>query len=233
MERSSLLGSDIMFNLSSRGWGEQERKIMARTISIELETQKWCDWKRLRAVPLRASGHKDLICHFKNVVIKVGTLKSTITEKKSPFQGFGFSPPSCSPGESMFVVCPGFSWQLSWQWAWKEFLALLVWRWPLHRAKRYLLYLMDLPETAVTALCLCLKLLSQHCLAFPGRRQPSSSAPCTLCRWVSTVWCSESLRMDSAAGESGKSSTSNWFPLLSKREWEMPVCPTWLILQPN
>lgn len=186
MERSALLGSDIMFNLSSRGWGEQERTIMARTISIELETQKRCDWKRLRAVPLRASGHKDLICHLKNVVIKVGTLKSTITEKKSPFQGFGFSPPSCSPGESMFVVCPGFSWQFSWQWAWKEFLALLVWRWPLHRAKRYLLYLMDLPETAVTALCLCLKLLSQHCLAFPGRRQPSSSAPCTLCRWVST-----------------------------------------------
>lgn len=154
------------------------------TTLIELEAQEWMKW--LRVVPLRVSGHKDFICHFKNIVIKVGTLKSTITEKKSPFQGFSFSPPSCSLGESMFVVCPGFSWQLPWQWAWKEFLALLVWRWPLHRAKRYLLYLMDLPETAVTALCLCLKLLSQHCLAFPGRRQPSSSASCTLCRWVST-----------------------------------------------
>lgn len=59
---------------------------------IELEAQEWCDRKRLRTVALRISGQKDLMCHFNNVVIKVGTLKSATREKKSPFQGFSFSP---------------------------------------------------------------------------------------------------------------------------------------------
>lgn len=88
------------------------------------------------------------------------------------------------------------------------------------------------PRDGSNSALLVVKAAVSTLLGFP-RQKAAKQLCCTLCKCVSIEILGESLRMGSMAGGSGKSSTSNWFPLLSKREWEMPVYPTWLILQPD